>query len=119
MKCAPAGVVATPGLDGRFALRHKLAMKSAYELAMERLNQSDPEAGRPLTTAKKKALQEIEQRYAAKVAEKRVFLGGQIEKARREGDAESLRQLEAQLKEECIRLGEEKEQARQAIRGSA
>lgn len=91
-------------------------MKSAYELAMERLNQSDPELGRPLTSDQKKALQEVEQRYAAKIAEKRVFLGGQIEKARTEGDAESMRQLETQLKDECIRLEEEKEQAKDTIR---
>ena len=42
-------------------------MKSAYELAMERLNQESP--SRQLSDAEKAELAEIEKKYAAKIAE--------------------------------------------------
>ena len=41
-------------------------MKSAYELAMERLEQSDPSAKQSLTSEKKAKLAEIDQVYQGK-----------------------------------------------------
>ena len=40
-------------------------MKSAYELAMERLAKSDPNADKPLTAAQKGRLAEIDRVYKA------------------------------------------------------
>ena len=49
-------------------------MKSAYELAMERLAKSDPEhAPRALSESEKRALAGIESRYQAKLAGRELF----------------------------------------------
>jgi hypothetical protein len=51
-------------------------MKSAYELAMERLRKSDADAGiesRPLTEAQKAAIAEVRNFYEAKIAEQQVL----------------------------------------------
>ncbi len=53
-------------------------MKSAYELAMERLKASDPDSAKELTPAQKKQLAEIDTRYKAKLAEREIFLNQQI-----------------------------------------
>jgi hypothetical protein len=48
------------------------AMKSSYELAMERLRRKDAEAGidtRPITDAQKAAIAEVRNFYEAKLAE--------------------------------------------------
>ena len=92
-------------------------MKSAYELAMERLEKADPNAGKPLTEEQKSALQEIDQRYAAKLAEREIFLKAQLTEARAsEQDAAAVSQIENQLRNERSRIEEEKEQAKDKIR---
>lgn len=51
-------------------------MKSAYELAMERLNKKDAEAGiesKPVTDAQKSQIAEIRNFYEAKLAEAKVL----------------------------------------------
>ena len=51
-------------------------MKSAYELAMERLRKSDAEAGiesHPVTDAQKAAIAEVRNFYEAKIAEQQVL----------------------------------------------
>lgn len=97
---------------------HSLSkMKSAYELAMERLAASDPGAAGPALNAdQKEALQEIDQRYKAKVAEREVFLQKQLLEARRQRDREAVEQLETQLRNERARLEDEKEKAKNRVR---
>ena len=70
-------------------------MKSAYELAMERLSKSSPTV--KLSDEQKKQLAELESQRAAKIAERELFLKGEIEKAVDKGDAEAIEQLEKQL----------------------
>ncbi|MBM3752221.1 MAG: hypothetical protein FJW21_13765 [Acidimicrobiia bacterium] len=56
-------------------------MKSAYELAMERLQQKDADAGiehTPLTDAQKAAIAEIRSFYDAKLAEVQVLHDGRL-----------------------------------------
>ena len=56
-------------------------MKSAYELAMERLQKKDVEAGierRPVTDAQKAAIAEIRNFYEAKIAEVEVLHQGRL-----------------------------------------
>ena len=53
-------------------------MKSAYELAMERLEKQSPTA--KLNTRQKTEIAEIESTAKAKIAEKEVFLKDQITK---------------------------------------
>lgn len=90
-------------------------MKSAYELAMERLEKQAP--GPKLTDGQRALIAEIDNKFKAKIAEKEVFLGGLIAKARAAGDGEELTQIEEQLASEVRRLRDkcerEKEKARQ------
>ena len=53
-------------------------MKSAYELAMERLAKSDPAAGRPLSAEQKDRLAEIDRVYQGKLAEREIFVKKQL-----------------------------------------
>jgi hypothetical protein len=55
------------------------AMKSAYELAMERLNKPAPSM--KLNAAQKKELAELDSLYASKVAQREIFLKGELAKA--------------------------------------
>jgi hypothetical protein len=56
-------------------------LKSAYELAMERLRKADADAGierRPITDAQKAAIAEVRNFYEAKMAELEVLHRGQL-----------------------------------------
>jgi hypothetical protein len=91
-------------------------MKSAYELAMERLNKQGPQT--KVSAAQKKELAELDSRYAAKVAERELFLKGELAKVAAKGDYEAYQQIEKQLVSERkslqAKLEEEKDKVRQA-----
>ena len=70
-------------------------MKSAYELAMERLSKSSPTV--KLTEKQKKEIAELESKCAAKIAERELFIQGEIANAVNKGDFEAIPQLEKQL----------------------
>jgi len=70
-------------------------MKSAYELAMERLNKTAPTV--KLTDEQKREIAELESKSAAKIAERELFIKGEIAKAVNKGDFEAVEQLEKQL----------------------
>lgn len=91
-------------------------MKSAYELAMERLAESDPEGSRPLSAEQKEALREIESRYEAKIAERSIFLQQALDAARAKGDSVAIGQMEAQMRNEKARLESEREDEKEAVR---
>jgi hypothetical protein len=91
-------------------------MKSAYELAMERLQQTSPSLS--LTEEQKKELAEIDSKYRAKIAEKELFLRDQILKAQNEGKPDDIDSLEKQLASDVRRLGEECEAAKEKLRAS-
>jgi hypothetical protein len=89
-------------------------MKSAYELAMERLQKTSPSLS--LTEEQKKALAEIDSKYRAKIAEKELFLRDQIGKAQTQGKIDEIDSLEKQLASDVRRLGEECETAKEKLR---
>jgi len=91
-------------------------MKSAYELAMERLQQASPSSS--LTEEQKKELAEIDSKYRAKIAEKELFLRDQIRKAQTEGKADDIDSLEKQLASDVRRLQEECEASKEKMRAS-
>jgi hypothetical protein len=91
-------------------------MKSAYELAMERLQQASPSLS--LTEEQKKELAEIDSKYRAKIAEKELFLRDQIRKAQTEGKADDIDSLEKQLASDVRRLQEECEASKEKMRAS-
>lgn len=90
-------------------------MKTAYELAMERLSQTSPTT--KLTAEQKKEIAELESKCAAKLAERELFIKGEIVKAIDQGDEKALEQLEKQLASDrkSLRAGleEQKEKVRQ------
>jgi hypothetical protein len=89
-------------------------MKSAYELAMERLEKTSPSVS--LTDAQKKQIAEIDSTYRAKIAEKEVFLKDQIGKAQSAGNFEEAESLEKQLAIEIRRLNEDCEAKKEKLR---
>ena len=91
-------------------------MKSAYELAMERLQKTSPSLS--LTEEQKKELAEIDSKYRAKIAEKELFLRDQIRKAQTEGKADDIDSLEKQLASDVRRLQEECEASKEKMRAS-
>ena len=80
-------------------------MKSAYELAMERLEKQSPVA--KVSDEQRAALAEIDQTYKAKIAEREVFLQSLIQKAIASRDAMEVESLRHQLGSEVRRLQEE------------
>ncbi len=92
------------------------AMKSAYELAMERLNQTSPAV--KLTSEQKKQLAELDSRYTAKIAGREIALQGEIDKAVGAGDAEKVEQLRQQLVNERKALLAELEEKKEKVRAA-
>jgi hypothetical protein len=91
-----------------------LAMKSAYELAMERLEKKAPSVA--LTQEQKEQIAEIDSSYRAKIAEKELFLKDQIRKAQMEGKFDEAESLEKQRAIEVRRLQEDCEEKKEKLR---
>ena len=89
-------------------------MKSAYELAMERLNKLAPAV--KLKDDQKKELAELDSRYAAKIAEREIFVKGELAKAEEKGDFEAVKQLEKQLVSDRKSLQAELEEKKEKVR---
>lgn len=89
-------------------------MKSAYELAMERLNKQSPQV--KLTDAKRKELAELDSVYAAKIAERELHFKEEIGKAEMSGDFEAADQARQQLSAERKKLQGDLEDKKEAVR---
>jgi len=63
-------------------------MKSAYELAMERLDKSDPSSKHTLNDEQKARLAEIDLVFKGKLAEREIFLQQKLGSALATGNAE-------------------------------
>src|SRR5262252_263301 len=84
-------------------------LKSAYELAMERLKKRDAEAGiesRPITDAQRAAIGEIRNFYEAKLAETQVLYESNRRKAT---DLSALEAIEQEYRRERERLTSERD----------
>jgi ClpP class serine protease len=91
-------------------------MKSAYELAMERLQKATPSV--VLSDEQKKQIAEIDSAFKAKIAEREVFLKDEIGKARAGGKFEEVEALEKQLASEIRRLQEDGEAKKERLRAA-
>ncbi len=91
-------------------------MKSAYELAMERLEKSAPTV--KLSDEQKAQIAEIDSISKAKIAEKELFLRGKIEAAGLSGSFAEIEELEKQLASEIRRLQEDCEEKKTKLRDS-
>jgi hypothetical protein len=89
-------------------------MKTAYELAMERLNKSSPAV--PLTAGQRAELRELESKYTAKVAEREIALKGAIDRALSAGESEKADELQRQWVEERRALQAELEAKKETVR---
>ena len=89
-------------------------MKSAYELAMERLAKDSPTV--KLTDAQRKELAELDSVYAAKIAEREISLQGLLNTALRSGDFEAAQSLEKQLASERKALQSQLEEKKERVR---
>lgn len=87
-------------------------MKSAYELAMSRLEKGSPIL--PLTGEQKKALAEIDSEHDAKIAERKIFLEGEI--AKLAGDDSAIASLRRQLVSEIASIEEKRESKKEKVR---
>jgi hypothetical protein len=89
-------------------------MKSAYELAMERLQKAAPTVS--LTDEQKAKIAEIDSTFRALIAEREVFLKGQITKAQLAGKFDEVEELEKQLSVEVRRLKSDCEEKKEKLR---
>ncbi len=90
-------------------------MKSAYELAMERLEKESPSAP-PLTDEQKKALAEIDRTYTAKIEEKKILT--QQEQAQNYGNPEAMETIEERMRQDIRILESERDRKKDEIRQS-
>lgn len=88
-------------------------MKSAYELAMDRLQKSAPAA--ILTDDQKTRLAAVDREIDAKIAEKKIFLEDQLSKAALHEQEEIQRQLASELS----RLEDKREREKNKIRSES
>jgi len=92
-------------------------MKSAYELAMEKLQKQSPDQS--LSDEKKAELAELDNLYKSKLAEREVFLGGKIAEAEATGDFEALEQLQHELASDKKTLESELEEKKEEVRNAS
>ena len=83
---------------------------------MERLQANSRSV--PLTDEQRAKMAELDSIYQAKIAEKEIFLKGQMAKAMEQGDLEALASLEKQLSVDRAALQTEQEEKKEKIRSS-
>jgi hypothetical protein len=86
-------------------------MKSAFELAMERLNKTAPAAS--LTARQKEQIAELESRYKAKIAGREIALKAEMAAA---GEPEALAKLREQWVLERKKLQAELDDKKEQVR---
>lgn len=91
-------------------------MKSAYELAMERLSKADPAADKPLTPEQKARLADVDRLYKSKWAEREIFLKQRLDSALADGKLEEIEKVKKQIASEKERLEEDREAEKNRVR---
>jgi hypothetical protein len=89
-------------------------MKTAYELAMERLQKNAP--AKKLSEMQKRELAELDSKYAAKTAEREIALADEINQAQTAGDMEKVEKLQEQSVTERRKLQSELEAKKEQVR---
>ena len=90
-------------------------MKSSYELAMERMGGGDD---KPLTDEQKAQIAEIDSKYKAKIAERKIFLEKSLSDAQAQGNEEEIELVRRQLNDEVADLEAKSEAEKDKIRES-
>jgi hypothetical protein len=94
-------------------------MKSAYELAMERLDKSDPSSQKTLNDDQKARLAEIDLVFKGKLAEREIFFQQKLDSAIASGNAEEADQMREQISSEKARLEEVREAEKDRVRNES
>jgi len=93
-----------------------MAIKSAYDLALEKLAAKLPPTGRKLTRAQKAKLARLDNVYTAKIAERELELKPKIAAAQAKGDAEAVQKFEETLRSEVFKLRSRLEAEKEVVR---
>ena len=88
-------------------------MKSSYELAMERMGGGDDQ---PLTDKQKEKIAEIDSKYKAKIAERKIFLEKNLSDAQSQGNEEEIELIRRQLNDEIADLEAKSESEKDKVR---
>ena len=94
----------------------KMNVKSAVELAMERLEKKTPSVA--LTQEQKAQIADIDSTFKARIAERELFLKAEIAKASEAGNREETESLQKQLAIDIRRLQEDAEAKKEKLRAS-
>ena len=92
-------------------------MKSAYEIAMGRLEAKEP--GLRLTDEQKSRIAAIEAKCRADIAAKELLLQGEIAKATAAGSADEVPKIQRQLADEIRRFEEKRDREKEAVRSES
>ena len=90
-------------------------MKSAYELAMERMGGG---YDKPLTDEQKEKIAEIDSKYKAKIAERKIFLEKNLSDAQAHGNGDEIDLIRRQLNDEIADFEAKSESEKDKIRNS-
>lgn len=93
-----------------------MAIKSSYDLALEKLQAKLPPTGRKVTKQQKTKLAKLDSIYTAKIAECELELKPKIAAAHAKGDAEAAQKVEETLRAEIAKLRRQLEEKKEAIR---
>lgn len=83
---------------------------------MERLNKSAPSV--KLSAEQKKELADLDSLYASKIAQREIFLKGELARAEASGDFEAIEQMQKQMVSERKTLQAELEEKKEKVRQS-
>ena len=89
-------------------------MKSAYELAMERLSKQSPTV--KLTDAQKKEISELESFYVSKIAERELATKREMDEAADKSDFETMLKADQRLAADRKKFLAELESKKEAVR---
>jgi hypothetical protein len=90
-----------------------MPIKSAYELALERMG---GQPGKKLTADQKAQLAELDRVYTAKIAECELDLKPKIAAAQANGDSDAARKLEETMRAEIAKLRNRLEAEKERVR---
>lgn len=91
-------------------------MKSAYELAMERLNKDAPV--KQLSDDQKAELAELNRQLQAKIAELEIAFQGKLDAAREQGDVNGIEILQGEMATERAKIESRFEDKKEAVRSA-
>ncbi len=89
-------------------------MKSAYELAMERLQKQAPT--KSLTAAQKAEIADLESLYKSRIAQLEISIGDEIQAAQASEAHDKVDELKSRLVQQRARLEEEREDKKERVR---